>query len=387
MTTRHLLSTVLAAALAESPALADPDPDDGSAVVAADGAPPPRPASGTFTVGAGFSNDDGFIASAAVRQPNLFGRGQDLSLTAQLSQRHQLYLLHFGEPHLGDSQVGLGVDLYSTAHSWPGFTRNAVGGALTLVRPLAAHTHGFVGYRLEDISVDPTGAAVAEPLSAANPGAPLAAANLGGPGAWDPALMMRGGLLSALRTGIVYDTRDTPMFPRRGTVAGAWIERADRQLGSDIDLTRGAAHASHHVPLGPLTFHLGGTAAAVLSRDPRGVPLSERLQLDGSSELRGFAPGSLGPSLGGVALGGNLKATARGELEFPIASRIGLSGSIFYDAGGVVDLEGRAGSGFGQSVGVGLTWRSPIGPLQVSLAYPIDGEGGPIVLFGIGMTF
>jgi outer membrane protein assembly factor BamA len=165
------------------------------------------------------------------------------------------------------------------------------------------------------------------------------------------------------------------------------VERADRQLGSEIDLTRGAAFAAQHVPLGPLTLHLGGEVMAVTSRDPRGVPLSERLQLDGSSELRGFAPGSLGPSEAGIALGGNLKATARGELEFPVVPKIGLSGSLFFDAGTLMDLEGRSGSAFGTSVGVGLTWRSPIGPVQIGVAYPLDGEGGPRILFGIGMTF
>lgn len=372
MTTRYLLSALMASALAESPALAEPD-EGGSEVEADDAAPPAPAATGSFQVGAGFSSDDGFIASAAVRQPNLFGRGQDLSLSTRLSERRQLYLLHFGEPHLLDSDTSLGIDLYDLSQSWPGFTRGAAGGALTLGRALGAHLSGFVSYRLEEISVDPA--------------EPAVAARVVEPGAWDPTLMMRGGLLSSLKTGLVYDTRDQPLFPRRGTLAGAWVERADRQLGSEIDLTRGAAFASHHLPLGPLTLHLGGAVEAVTSRDPRGVPLSERLQLDGASELRGFAPGTLGPSQSGIALGGNLKATARGELEFPIAPRIGLSGSIFLDAGGVMDLEGRSGSAFGQSLGVGLTWRSPIGPVQIGVAYPLDGDGGPRIVFGIGMTF
>lgn len=368
---KYPLSAVLTTALAASPALADPPAQtDAEAEKAVE--PPPRPG-GMFQIGAGFTTDDGFIASAAVRQDNLFGRGQQLALMARLSRRQQLYLLHFGEPHLADSDVGLGIDVYNQAQLWPGFTRNAVGGSLTLTRPLAEHLFGFVSYRLEDISVDPAETGVAERLVE--------------PGMWDPALMMRGGLLSSVRTGIGYDTRDRALYPRRGTHAGAWIERADRQLGSDIDLTRGGAFASHHVPLGPLTLHLGGSVQAVTSRDPRGVPLSERLQLDGSSELRGYTPGSLGPSLGGIALGGNLKASGRGEIEFPILSRMGLSGSIFYDAGGVADLEGRSGSAIGHSVGIGLTWQSPIGPLRLDVAQPLDGEGGPQILIGIGMTF
>jgi outer membrane protein insertion porin family len=376
MGTRQMFTAVLAAALAESPALADPD---GAAVEVEGGeedAAPARAATGSFEVGAGFSSDDGFIAAAALRQPNLFGRGQELSLTARLSERRQLFLLHFGEPHLADSDVALGVDLYQTADEWPGFARRATGGRLTLTRPLAAHLHGFVGYRLEDVAME---------LDPAAPG--TAATRLVAPGDFDPGLMMRGGLLSALRAGVVYDTRDQALLPRRGTLAGAWLERADRALGSELDVTRGAAFAAQHVPIGPLTLHLGGALEAVTSGDPRGVPLSERLQLDGASELRGYPPGGLGPALGGLALGGNLKASGRAELEFPILSRIGLSGSLFFDAAGVMDLEGRSGNGFGRSVGAALTWRSPIGPLQVGVAQPLDGEGGPTLFFGLGMTF
>lgn len=374
-----MFTAVLAAALAESPALADPDPaevevDGGDG---GDGAEPARPPTGSLQVGAGFSSDDGFIAAAALRQPNLFGRGQELSLSARMSERRQLFLLHFGEPHLADSAVGLGVDLYQSAEEWPGFARSATGGRLTLARPLAAHLRGFVGYRLEEVSIEPDPAA-----------APAGAApRLLEPGDFDPALLMRGGLVSALGAGVVYDSRDRALLPRRGTYAGARIERADRALGSQLDLTRAAVFAGHHLPLGPLTLHLGGAVEAVTSRDPRGVPLAERLQLDGASELRGFAPGSLGPAPGGVALGGNLKATGRAELEFPIAERLGLSGSVFFDAGAVMDLEGRSGSGFGRSVGAALTWRSPIGPLQVGVAQPLDGAGGPAFFFGLGITF
>jgi len=116
MDTRYLIPALLASALAESPALADPGESTASEVEADTGNPPPPP-TGSFQIGAGFSTDDGFIASAAVRQPNLFGRGQDLSLTTRLSERRQLYLLHFGEPHLLDSDTALGVDLYSLSQS------------------------------------------------------------------------------------------------------------------------------------------------------------------------------------------------------------------------------------------------------------------------------
>jgi outer membrane protein insertion porin family len=365
-----LLSAALAFALDRPSALADDGSSDAERAADIEEEPPKG---GTFAVGAGFSTDDGFVFGSAVSQDNLFGRGQHLSLNARLSQRHQLFLIRFAEPRVGDSKVGLAIDLYNDKQAWPGFDRTAVGGAFTLSRPIAPRTQVFASYRLEQVGVEVPGA---EPVM-----------RLIEPGMLDPQLMLRGGLLSSIRTGIIHDSRDQPFFPRRGSSAGAWIEVADRSIGSETELTRGRVYASHHRPIGPFTLHLSGQVDGVTSRDPRGVPLSERLQLDGSSELRGFAPGSLGPSDGGLALGGNVKAVGRGEIEFPILPRLGLSGAVFVDAGGVLDLEGRSGSGFGQSVGVGLLWRTPLGPLRLDVAMPIDGDGKPRFVFGIGGTF
>jgi outer membrane protein insertion porin family len=385
MAARIVRFASLAIVLDGTAALAEPDDaarerSDQGAVAADDGALVgrlgPRPPSGRFEVGAGFSTDDGFVARAAVVQDNLFGRGQTLALSAQLTRRRELFLIHFAEPQLGGSDLGLSVDLYSDRQLWPGFERTATGGALSLHHPLGARTRGFLTYRLEEVAVEAPGAAItARALE---------------PGRWDPSLLLRGGRIGSLRAGLEHDSRDQPLAPRRGTSAGAWLEVADQSLGSDFGLARGRAWVGHHRPLGPFTLHLGAGLGAVTSSDPRGVPLSERLQLDGASELRGFAPGQLGrldPHTG-IALGGNAKLTGRAELEFPLVPRFGLSGVVFADAGAVIDLEGRARTGLGAAVGVGLLWRGPLGPVRLDLSLPVsDRDRSSGFTVGIGLGF
>jgi outer membrane translocation and assembly module TamA len=71
----------------------------------------------------------------------------------------------------------------------------------------------------------------------------------------------------------------------------------------------------------------------------------------------------------------------RGEIEAPISRKLGLSAVGFLDAGAIVDPNGTS---VGRSVGAGLIWRSPIGPLRLDHAVPLDGAGPPRFLFSIG---
>jgi outer membrane protein insertion porin family len=321
--------------------------------------PPPHP-TGSFELGAGFSNEEGFIASAAIAQDNLFGTGDRLALGARISARRQLFDLAFEHRHLFGSTLSVTAELTDDVRHMYGFTREAVGGSLTLSQQLAPHVRGFVGYRLENIVVTPDiPSAIARELPGTDPS--------------------RGSRLGALRMGLAYTTLDTPVLPRRGTSIGSSVEIADRALGSQIQMMRTDAWISHHRAVGPLTLHVGGSVSAVSSS----TPLSERLQFDGSSELRGFAIGELGPlDRNGMSLGGTFKYTARAELEVPLVPRLGLSAAGFVDAAGL----GAGTRGWsGASTGFGLIWRSPFGPLRLDVAFPLDGSR-PSFVFGLGGT-
>ncbi len=323
-----------------------PAPDSGGA--------PPKKDTGTFQIGAGYITDDGFVAKAVISQSNLFGTGDLLAMSAMVSERRQLFDLKFVDPHWLDTDTALGFDLTNDGRQLPGFWRSSAGFSTTLQQPLGDHAIGFLSYRLEDVSVQ-----LDQPVAIAR----------GGPG---PA-PLGDGILSGLRAGLSYANVDHPQMPMRGTMLGAAIEVDDPMLGSDYQLVRLDAWASTHQAIGPFTLHLGTTMHSVESRDF--VPLADRLFLDGSSDIRGYAPGSIGPLSGGT-----FELTGRAELEAPLIASIGLSAEGFADAGGLFD-----GSGIGQvgrSVGFGLIWRSPIGPLCFDYAFPLTG-GPPRFVFGV----
>jgi outer membrane protein assembly factor BamA len=322
-------------------AVADPEPPP---------PPPPGEPTGYFQIGAGYATDEGFGAFARVGNSDLFHTGNELTLTAGISEREQKFDVHFGAPHLFGSDLSLGGDLYNdTRMIVPGLVRQAVGVAATAKQALSAHWQAWVGYDLENVTANPP-EALARTLG---PTAPVAA-----------------GLVSAVRAGIEYSTLDTRNLPTRGSVFGMSLDYADPHLGSDYEFARASMWAGTNQSLGPFRFHLGGTATAMSS--PGQIPLTERLYLDGSSELRGFAPGAIGPLDGGM-----LKLTGRGSVELPICHGVSVEG--FTDAAWIDGAHGL-------STGFGAIWRSPIGAIHVDLAFPL-GAPHPALVFGIGGMF
>ena len=350
---------------------------------------------GTFQVGGGFSSMESFFVQGQVAMENLFGRGQSVSGQVQLSSVRRLFALRFFEPYFLDSEWAVGAELYNQTRSLGVYERTSTGGALTLGHALAEHLYGYLTYRLEDVGIT-TGSRLA---------------------ALDPANLLRGGWTSSIRGSLTYDTRDNRLFPSSGEYATAYAEYAGRITGSENELVRYGGFARRYQHLGPFVLRLNGQLDITRSLDGRGVPLTERYLLGGISDIRGYEPRSLGPHLWSqhagdigqpldpLAIGGNLQVIGNAELEFPLVKSMGLSGVAFFDIGNAYNLEsrfcGRPGSdactgaldaigSLRKSVGVGVRWLSPMGPLRFEWGFPLDlkhGERPDGLEFSIGSSF
>ncbi len=368
---------------------------------------------GTFQIGAGFSTFENFIAQAQISQNNLFGRGQTLTLQAQLSKLQQLFLLRFVEPYFLDTRWTFAFDLFRQNRAFASFSRNASGGSLTWGYPLSYEARAFVTYKLEEVGVSGRTS-----LFGGNNG--LASSSV--------ANLFRGGVTSSIRWALSYDSRNNRLFPTKGFNHQVFVEVADDFTASENIFLRYGGYARHYRPLiGPFVLKLNGEVGITVSRDPLGVPITERYLIGGISDIRGFAQRSLGPRLltgspndpqgplNQITFGGNLQVIWNSEIEFPLFQKVGISGVVFFDAGNAFNLEerycsGGAGSsveisakydpcfdfpesiteGLRTSVGFGFRWFSPIGPLRFEWGIPLDRQPQeqPLVFeFTIGNFF
>jgi outer membrane protein insertion porin family len=369
---------------------------------------------GTFQIGAGFSSVENFIAQAQISQNNLFGRGQTLSLQAQLSGLRQLFALRFVEPYFLDSNWTFAFDLFNQTRALTTFARNSTGGDLTWGYPLSYEARAFVTYKLESVDI-----------TTSSRGLIFSGATLSSTNPEQVKNLFKGGLTSSIRGSLTYDSRDNRLFPTKGWYHNAFVEVADVYTGSENVFVRYGGFSRYYRPIyGPFILKLNAEIGVVTSREPEGVPISERYFVGGINDIRGFRPRTLGPAirvspqgdpgspLSTLPLGGNMQLIWNSEIEFPLFARVGISGVVFFDAGNAFNLEekwcgGSGGdispkidpcfsfpdsiiSGIRTSVGFGFRWFSPIGPLRFEWGIPLDRQEGeePLVFeFTIGNFF
>lgn len=112
-------------------------------------------------------------------------------------------------------------------------------------------------------------------------------------------------------------------------------------------------------------------AGEVFVKNRISVPDTILFRAGGDGSVRGYDYRTLGPTRNDAVVGGRVLATGSVELEYPLTRRLpGLLGAVFVDAGNAADHWRDLKPVFG--VGVGVHYRSPIGPLRVDVAYGED---------------
>ncbi len=189
--------------------------------------------------------------------------------------------------------------------------------------------------------------------------------------------------LSSVASSLIRDTRNDPLEPTSGSLIGTDAELAARALGSDVGFLKtfvqGFTYRQLRGARGPvlvLGTRVGlGTA---FTRSENGqtiddaIPMSERFYAGGDSSVRGFALDRLGPlDVNGFPRGGQGLIVLNAELRIPV--RGGLGAVAFIDAGNVPLLVKKFSMAETRgSVGFGLRYRSPVGPIRIDLGMKLD---------------
>lgn len=341
---------------------------------------------GTFQVGAGFSSIESFIAQAQIAQNNLFGRGQSLSLQAQLSKIRTIANLRFADDYFLDTKLRFAIDVFRFETSFEDFTRSSLGGDLTLGYPITDDWNIAATYTLEQVEASAGGFGSRRTPPIAN--------------------LFNDGITSSLRLSLFYDTRNNRLFPSSGWFIMGSVEEAPEWLGSENLFTRYRARARYYYPVGwDIILKFNAEWGLITSPEPTGVPIFERFFVGGPLSVRGFRRNTLGPTIPVFDsgrpdsatvqqnIGGTEQLLLNAELEFPIFQKIGIRGVFFVDAGNAFDRRDpyldkldalRAAWGFG------FRWFSPIGPLRFEWGFPFDpqaGEETSVFEFSIGNFF
>ncbi len=319
---------------------------------------------GQFSIGGGYSSSEGLLAQVGVSESNFLGRGQYASIKGSTGQYSKGVELNFTEPYFLDRHLAGGFDLYSKQNDnsrYAYYSNVKTGGTLRVGAPLTEEFSIVGRYSLYNNNLtitDPANASLAIQSAEGN------------------------NLTSAFGYTLSYNTVDNINNPRNGVLNEFKQDLAgfggdSRYIKTTNDLKFYREITDNFVGL------LRGQAGYVYSDDLRIIDGF----FMGPDLVRGFALSGIGARDSGRAvsknaLGGTTYFGGSSELQFPILGmprEVGIRGAVFADAGTLfgysgttngVDVVGDDGA-IRSSVGAGVLWSSPIGPIRLDFAMPV----------------
>jgi translocation and assembly module TamA len=186
----------------------------------------------------------------------------------------------------------------------------------------------------------------------------------------------------------VWRELDSVVLPTVGfTLAGQ--VGVGRSHGTNADsgtFTRAYARLTGYLPLGRTWYSQARLEVGQVFLGPNMVvPDSQKFRAGGDDSVRGYGFRSLGPLVNGVVGSGNVMYTTSFELARPIvASMPSLWGAAFVDAGNAADSFANLNPAVG--AGLGVRWRSPVGPLRIDYAWGLKTHKARLH-FSVGIAF
>lgn len=328
---------------------------------------------GSFSIGAGYSSVERFMFMGEISQNNFLGRGQKIALQANFSDSTQRYNFQFTEPHLNDSDISFGFDLYNWERDYDDYTKDSNGFDLKFGYPVweqwrANWSYGYDNTHLSNIDFTNVAQQILDSLDI--------------------------NITSYVTLGFSRDSRNHNINPTEGSLHLIESKFAGGPLGGDSSFTKIQGSTSWYFPLlFSSTLHLKASAGYVTQNSGGKLPVYEKFYLGGINTIRGFKNGQISPidPISGDRIGGDKMWYVNEEIIFPLVAEAGLNGVVFLDVGNVYDIgQNWDFTNIKRSVGCGFRWLSPLGPLRLEWGYnldPVDDEDQDNWDFSIGGAF
>ncbi|MFB1640240.1 outer membrane protein assembly factor BamA [Campylobacter sp. MRC_CM3] len=322
---------------------------------------------GAISGGIGYGSSDGLLLNASLSDTNIFGSGIKSSVSVDKSNDTLSGRISLLDPRVLDSQYSLGGTLYSNDYEWDNYSEKNYGFDITLGRQFARYYNLSLTYNLEQSDI--------YHLS--------------------PTLLRTGydlgkSIKSSISPALSFNNTDDYYLPRSGIIASTSLEYAG--IGGDQKFLSSSTRFNFYQGLQDyigydLIYRYKASFYKVWNRGY--LPINQRIYLGGIRSIRGFESRTVSPkNEWGDEVGGTIAFANSVELSFPLIDRIKLRGSMFFDYGMIgrknLDEIKR------MSTGVGLEWITPIGPLQLIFAKPLNkkkGDDTSTFEFNLGTRF
>jgi len=354
---------------------------------------------GEFSIGAGYSTGGdtaGPSIEGSVTERNFLGRGQFIKLSAGGGKNSRDYSLSFTEPYFLGRRIAAGFDIYQATRNYDNYDSETLGGSIRFGLPITDNISTQLAYNLSrekyTIDDDCKTDGIFDPSKC-----DISTAVLQGveESPW---------IKSSVSLGLVYNTIDDMKNPHEGIFGNVITEFAG--LGGDAKWVKFTGRATVYQTLSEqldLVGLLSGGAGYIAGYGSNDLRVFDQFQ-GNDRMIRGFAYGGIGPvdnDGAGDHLGGTTYFNASAEAQFPlpvIPESFGLRGAVFADAatlygnglGPGLEDPATTGSEWRASVGLGVMWASPFGPIRIDYAIPVKKEKTDDVQefnFGISTRF
>lgn len=322
---------------------------------------------GAISGGIGYGSSDGLLLNASLSDTNIFGSGIKSSINIDKSDDTLSGRISLVNPRVADSQYSLGGTLYSNDYEWDNYSEKNYGFDITIGHQFARYYNLSLTYNLEQSNI--------YHLS--------------------PTLLRTGyelgkSIKSSITPGISFNNTDDYYLPRSGIIALTSLEYTG--IGGDQKFISSSSKFSFYQGLQDyigydVIYRYKASFYKVWNEGY--LPINQRIYLGGIRSIRGFESRSVSPkNQWGDEIGGTIAFANSVEFSFPLIDRIKLRGSIFFDYGMIgrknLDEIKR------MSTGIGIEWITPIGPLQLVFAKPLNdkkGDNTSTFEFNLGTRF
>jgi outer membrane protein insertion porin family len=321
--------------------------------------------SGSITAGLGYSQSSGLLFNASVSQDNFLGSGKRVSFAFNNSDVNTVYSFSYTNPYYTIDGISRGFGMYyretdADEANLSDYTTDSFGTNISFGIPITEFERIFLNVEYENIELKPTISSPTEVFDfIARHGDNYD--NIKLTGSWS------------------HDTRNKAIFADRGGLMRVAVETAIP--GSGLEYYKLNYRQQRFVPLTRrLTLSLNGELGYGEGYgDHEQLPFFENFFAGGVRSVRGFEDNTLGPRDSNAnPIGGSFRVVGNAELIFPVPffeDAKSFRMSAFFDIGNVYqDFEDFDADELRYSVGLAGLWLSPLGPLSVSLGYPINDE-------------